>query len=184
VEASLAIITYMAEPPSYQISARNIQNALSDDDRDWFNISDNFEETPAWYGQLLTQLALAIGEDEIEYVSTHIEVADDSYGATAAVYTSSRLIVARVTGNDATSASVVTSVVSRSNLESVDIMGGKTPFDPEQWSMSAYPWPGPIGLALRYSGESDIRLPLGHVTRERAARLAAFTPSLLNDLGR
>lgn len=124
-----------------------------------------------WFGQLVTQVALLVGDEPVEYCDSRFEVADTVITGEVALFTATRLVRA-TRGPDDTKAWAIgrTELLRVVADESADFFGRHLEWPPPASVHAVYP---EETLHLGTAGLSEIELDRFH----------EFLPSLLADLG-
>lgn len=129
---------------------------------------------PAWFNQLWTQVAVAVGDDPVEYLDGELRSADGDPRGELVIFTHTRLVHARLGAGG--KADVWTT--SRRYLQRVEVDGG-TPFS----AAAGLDWPGPVRIRAVYPGGVVLRLPASKLDHQHWEQFHQFVASLLADLG-
>lgn len=159
------------------MTARSASQRLSKPTTNWANFGI-IAGADHWYGPFLTRLALAIGDEKLEYLTSAID-GQDFHGRDAtvrvAIFTEAHVIVA--SHEDGQSESL--QIDPRSFLSRIRLTDGATVFDGRaEGDISA----GNVKVALQYPSGHNLTLPHGYPGAAAISCLVDFLPTLKDDL--
>jgi hypothetical protein len=166
----------------FEAVAKALNDRLSQD-AEWSRAAfDGWVGVEEWYGRLLANLALAVGEDEVVYCSTRVEFPTEASGFVleghVAVITGSTIVDGRVRADEAQRGRMPADVdvsVSRLSLSRLDVATRKSSDDETTW-------PGQLRVSL-HSASGALELPLGRVpSKAEFKELAEALPTLRDAL--
>lgn len=169
---------YRARVTDFDAVAQAIHDRLSRDSQ-WARAAhDGFMDVEEWYGRLLANLALAVGEDEVVYCSTRVEFPTQETGfvldGRLVIVTSSTIVEGRVRAEEAKRGREPAEVgvsVSRLSLSKLEVTTWKSSDDDAAW-------PGQLRVQL-HSASGVLELPLGRMpSKAELKELAEALPVL------
>lgn len=133
-------------------------------------------QSPAWFGELWTQLCVLVGGEPVEFVNGELAGTADEPVGELQLFTTSRIVHGSVEASDG-SVRTQAWTTSRRTLQRVEARGGTAFF--------ALPgtedWPGPVRVRAIYP-DGEVVLPAGQVSRQQWEQFEEFLGSLLADL--
>jgi hypothetical protein len=155
---------------------RAVDAFLRDDTFDAFALTVD-HKYESWYAMLLSELALLIGEDTVEYAYPNYELSMPD--AQVLVFTSSLLLVADI--NTEFDGAPTTRGISRRSLVSIELT---TAARADAEDARAYEWPGNLHMVLTYRGLPKPIELVGEGSNRFAIREASPLVNLIDALRR
>lgn len=142
-------------------------------------IRDSFDgEVQEWFWALWTRVAIALGDEPVEYLDGLLEGERGAYSLNLIIYTQTRLVRATGSGPDDNPETKVWTV-GRRQLREVAFHGGGS----VTWYKADPAWPGKVSCAAEYP-EETLHLPQPYADGTQRRQFLGFLPSLLGDLAR
>lgn len=138
---------------------------------------------PEWYGHLIAELVVAVGEREMRFVGAENEAESEAAGTNRIrliVLTDDLIVTADVSDTSAGSAELPSTVArSRRELRALEVGSELGVVHSEGYR----DWPGRLRLVLTYP-DTEVTLPGSATTGgDELEAVAALVPSLVDDLG-
>jgi len=153
--------------------AASIADRLQDEDQTWASARYMPEEHP-WFGAMLTQLVLAVGDSDILYMTSSFRTSP-KVGVDAYIFTANLLILMTGDGTSFNDIVAKVRVVGWNVVREIVIDGGNNVFAKND---RARTWPGRIRATATLDSGEVVKLPLGIPTAQHAGLLAEFLPAL------
>lgn len=169
---------YRARVTDFDVVAQALSDRLAQDSQ-WARAAhDGFMDVEEWYGRLLANLALAVGDDDVVYCSAQVEFPSEASGFVldghVVVITPETVVDGVVRADEAKRVrepAVVEVSVSRLSLTKLEVATRKSSDDEAAW-------PGQLRVKL-HSAEGVLELPLGRVpSKAEFKELAEALPVL------
>ncbi|MCU1469468.1 MAG: hypothetical protein JWQ39_617 [Glaciihabitans sp.] len=135
---------------------------------------------PPWYGRVLSNVLLLIGEDKVEYVSGTID--SGAHSVKVVVFTPELVIRVDVADWEVDLATLSATATPRASLIGIQVESDEGVFSDDVFSA----WPTRIRLALSYADEVEsLRVPLEReMNGDQLGPLRKLLADLLHDLKR
>lgn len=117
-----------------------------------------------WLGPFLSDVVLAVGLREIEYIDSRVDVkADSGLSARIVVFTRDTVVVADASGASARDDDVITSITAqpRAGLTRLTVSGSRSMWDPQE--MFFEPWPGDFHVTAEWENGTNVKLPIAPI---------------------
>jgi hypothetical protein len=159
-------------------AAERIQDLLDAQQQDWM-VARNDPSEYGWFHAFLAKLTLAVGGDEIIFLSSRHSQGSTGFDGVVAIFTPDRLVFGYVGGEQARADSldrVEVVTISRDRLTRIDFESKTTPF--------ASTWQNGVAVAVTYDDDrvGSFALPLSGANKNHSPALIEFLPSLLADV--
>jgi len=149
--------------------------ALLDGER---GLRELLEPGPPWYPNLLHQLELAIGDQEIIYLGAAVASGPSSVTLRVGIFTDRIVVAAEVIDDDTPGAQVVTRVEGRSGLLRFELSGGT-----EDDNTSETSWAGGFRIRAFYRSGLVVTVPANLVdTEAKRVSVRAVLDGIRGDL--